>query len=442
MIKNYKLVLAALFLSGSLTLNAQNWPYVVSSGTGVNIGGGNGVSGRELCVVSDQEIYTAMHASSSDQIEVYRYDGISWTMLPSPNASGQLIGNVVSMKKSKLTNDLYIAYPLFNASSYSVIVKKYDGITWAQVGTNLPLASGSSVFGFQLDNNDTPIVLGSKTSSIDNGKVSRLELGVWVHYAIPNSIGAIFDDNMSYVDSANNLIFLWSKTVSINSTPASIDTLAGNTMFATPENINMMFSGLIRLGCDGLGNQTIYNYKTPSAGKIALKIFKEVTSVWTNTATDTLNWNSISCIETSSNGSVLVGTTPVIYRVNDYLSPVFQSSTSVTLFKIRFSDNYAYALLDNGVVRESLSIISSIKDETINKEIALFPNPTNQYIQIQGINFNEGIRVNILSIDGKIMRDEIMNQAIIDVYQLTPGIYFLRLTDKEGKTFTQKFIKE
>lgn len=148
------------------------------------------------------------------------------------------------------------------------------------------------MFGFQLDNNDAPIVLGSKTSSISDNRVSRLESGVWAHYTIPSSADQYLT-TIHLILIQVTLIFAWFKTVSVNSTPASIDTLAGNTMKATPENINMMFSSEMRLGNSGNG-QILYNYKTPSAGKIALKTFKNVSNVsWINTTTDTLNWDNI-----------------------------------------------------------------------------------------------------------------------------------------------------
>lgn len=431
-----------LFFCATIT-NAQSWPYVVSSGTGVNTGGGNGVSGRDLCVVSDQEIYTAMHASSSDQIEIYKYDGISWTMLPSPNASGQIIGNIISLKKSSMANDLYVAYSFFSSSSYSVSVKKFNGSTWSSLGANLPLASGSSVFGFQLDNNDLPIVLGSKTSSISDNRVSRLESGVWAHYTIPSSAGSIFNDNTSYIDNNNNLIFAWFKTVSVNSTPASIDTLAGNTMIATPENINLMFSSEMRLGNSGNG-QILYNYKTPSAGKIALKTFKNVSNTWINTTTDTLNWNNVICVETLSNGVGLVGVNgPRIFNSNNLSSPIFQSSTAVNIYRIRSSSNYVYALLHDGVVKQDLSLITSTNSQMdIKYNLNIYPNPANQSIQIQGVDFNEGVRVKIISIDGKIMKDESIHQSNISISDLNSGMYFMEITDKEGKIGVSKFIKE
>jgi hypothetical protein len=72
----------------------------------------------------------------------------------------------------------------------------------------------------------------------------------------------------------------------------------------------------------------------------------------------------------------------------------------------------------------------------------IHPNPANQFIQIQGINFNEGVRIKIISIDGKIMKDETIKQTTINVSELNTGMYFIELTDSNEKTGITKFIRE
>lgn len=78
----------------------------------------------------------------------------------------------------------------------------------------------------------------------------------------------------------------------------------------------------------------------------------------------------------------------------------------------------------------------------INTMISILPNPANQSIQIQGVDFSEGVRIKIISIDGKIMKDEMINQSNISISDLNSGMYFMELTDSEGKTGVTKFIKE
>ncbi len=47
-----------------------------------------------------------------------------------------------------------------------------------------------------------------------------------------------------------------------------------------------------------------------------------------------------------------------------------------------------------------------------------------------------------MSIDGKIMKDEMINQSNISISDLKSGMYFMELTDSNGKTGVTKFIKE
>jgi hypothetical protein len=69
------------------------------------------------------------------------------------------------------------------------------------------------------------------------------------------------------------------------------------------------------------------------------------------------------------------------------------------------------------------------------------PNPANEFIHIQGVDFNEGVKIKIISIDGKIMKDEMINQSNISISDLNSGMYFIELTDSKGKIGVTKFIK-
>jgi hypothetical protein len=76
-----------------------------------------------------------------------------------------------------------------------------------------------------------------------------------------------------------------------------------------------------------------------------------------------------------------------------------------------------------------------------HEPITIYPNPANQSIKILGVDFNDEVYVKIISIDGKIMKDEMINQPIINVSDLNFGMYFIELTDSKGKTGVTKFIK-
>jgi hypothetical protein len=89
-----------------------------------------------------------------------------------------------------------------------------------------------------------------------------------------------------------------------------------------------------------------------------------------------------------------------------------------------------------------VNICTGINNNDDQKKLSLYPNPANQSIQIQGLDFNEGVSIKIISIDGKIMKDEVITQLNINVSDLNSGMYFIELTDAKGKTGVTKLIKE
>lgn len=87
---------------------------------------------------------------------------------------------------------------------------------------------------------------------------------------------------------------------------------------------------------------------------------------------------------------------------------------------------------------------SDVGINELNNQInfTIYPNPSNHSIQIQGVDFKEGVRIKIISIEGKILKDEVTQQSIINISDLSAGMYFIELADATGKTGTKKIIKE
>lgn len=113
---------------------------------------------------------------------------------------------------------------------------------------------------------------------------------------------------------------------------------------------------------------------------------------------------------------------------------------------IEKSGNSLFASVSNGGVHPKVykRDVNAVGVAEINNKISfnIYPNPANQSIKIQGVDFNDGITIKIISIDGKIIRDEVMEQSNINISELTKGLYFVELTNKEGKIGVTKFVKE
>ncbi len=78
--------------------------------------------------------------------------------------------------------------------------------------------------------------------------------------------------------------------------------------------------------------------------------------------------------------------------------------------------------------------------QEISKDrIQLFPNPVIDIIHISGI--NDGQIMQIYHIDGRLIRSEIFDSKV-DVSQLTPGVYLLRITTRGLQSHEFKFMKK
>jgi hypothetical protein len=75
------------------------------------------------------------------------------------------------------------------------------------------------------------------------------------------------------------------------------------------------------------------------------------------------------------------------------------------------------------------------------ERIKIHSNKFEQSIQIHGIDVSEGINIEIISIDGKMVFSKKTNSSTIDISTLKNGIYLIELSDKAGQLGVFKFIK-
>lgn len=96
------------------------------------------------------------------------------------------------------------------------------------------------------------------------------------------------------------------------------------------------------------------------------------------------------------------------------------------------------------VWQQSLNKTTEISSGTINitnsKEIILYPNPATEMVNLAGIPVHSTI--SIISISGQTIMSLNSNSenVVIDVRNLRTGVYFVRIGDKERKTF--KLLKQ
>lgn len=266
------------------------------------------------------------------------------------------------------------------------------------------------------------------------------------HTVLCNNLSAmryisVPDQNTAYIGGSNNNLF---KTTNGGATWSSIITgFSGN------------YTGISFLNAS-LGYVTVYASGSPNTAKL----FKTTDggSTWTDL---TANVAAAGSSTTSTFGGVIAIDNNILYLGTnsgrllvsfdggvtfnlDFTNP---ACSSCVFTKFKKAGNYIYMGVGNGgshpKVYRKLNTAISVKElEVPTMHFSAAPNPANESIQIQGVDFNTGIHIKIISLEGKVLKDETTQQSIVNISDLSTGMYFIELTDATGKTGTKKIIKE
>jgi hypothetical protein len=79
----------------------------------------------------------------------------------------------------------------------------------------------------------------------------------------------------------------------------------------------------------------------------------------------------------------------------------------------------------------------SLNNVDLFNKLSIYPNPANNTVSISGV--NEIQKITVFSLLGK-KEVEVSNKNIIDISQLSNGIYFIQI-EKNNRTYLKKFIK-
>ncbi|MEM6721477.1 MAG: T9SS type A sorting domain-containing protein [Bacteroidota bacterium] len=101
--------------------------------------------------------------------------------------------------------------------------------------------------------------------------------------------------------------------------------------------------------------------------------------------------------------------------------------------------DYRYVTVSNDCSTVSYSrTLSTAENELVN--VKIYPNPTSNFIHIEGVNTLETVEV--YSLAGKKIAVSATTNSQIDVSSLQNGIYFLKLRDDQNRSTVKKFIKQ
>jgi hypothetical protein len=148
----------------------------------------------------------------------------------------------------------------------------------------------------------------------------------------------------------------------------------------------------------------------------------------------------------NGNGSAMVSASgsvsPYTYLWND-------SNNQTTAEAISLSaGDYVVTIIDangctleEGVTVDMVTDINNISQEEIN--VTISPNPIANYFNIEISGMGDEISLTILSIEGKLMREQNLEKGsrqTIYVADMNSGFYFIKIQDEYGKVYSEKIV--
>jgi hypothetical protein len=89
--------------------------------------------------------------------------------------------------------------------------------------------------------------------------------------------------------------------------------------------------------------------------------------------------------------------------------------------------------------KATVSCLMGNEEETL-KELVVYPNPAQKDLTLNGIEFQNIRSMSITDITGRSV--SAVNSIYINIEDLSPGIYYLLMEDKNGRKYSTRFIKE
>lgn len=89
---------------------------------------------------------------------------------------------------------------------------------------------------------------------------------------------------------------------------------------------------------------------------------------------------------------------------------------------------------------EQLIVINSLPETETKKSISIFPNPTNNYLNVNGIELNSEYRIYDTT-GRKVFQGVFVKSNTVDIQSLENGIYYIEINNIDLKT-VRKFIKK
>ncbi len=319
-----------------------------------------------------------------------------------------------------------ILVSIFSLSLYS---QNYDNVAWCPAGAtwiyhiNLEYFGGDRFYSMYQYEKDTSV------SNLDFKKINKYSFSMYP-LGFSSNYGRsepVFDttylfyksnDSIFYLNSTNNLKFLYTFSDSIGfSWNVSKTTLSfRNISSSYPNGCDSIYFLQDQLSINDTGeytiNQTIFKYtqtvSTNSEWSYG-KIYKNIGPSKSFFATPNFT-PSDSCMNLPS------ADIRIDYEVENNLAAYYDDEREYSFDSNKNTAHY---------------LITSIKQKEINDEFLIFPNPSNQFINLKSVEDLKAII--IFDANGRKVKTIRKDFNIISIKDLSKGIYFLDIYKKESR---------
>jgi len=294
---------------------------------------------------------------------------------------------------NRITNNTYVkslfvsGNNIFAGTGVGVFLSTNNGNNWIPANTGIPVVGSSSVPVNTFAEKDSMIFAGT--------------LGDYIYLSSNN--GSSWAAMGSGVSSA----YVW------------LISISGDTIYAgTGEGSD--YGGLFMSVNNG-NNWSLVNIGIPSSCTIVYAIAIKDSMIFVGT-------NNYGVIMSTDNGGNWV-------QMN-------AGFTDLDIWCLAISGDYIFAGTRlSGLWRRSISEILGIKENNLNNNFTIYPNPTKDNLTIE-TNSNKEQKIEITNLIGQTVYTTIINKkATINTSAFAKGVYILKLSsDKE--TVVRKFVKE
>lgn len=102
-----------------------------------------------------------------------------------------------------------------------------------------------------------------------------------------------------------------------------------------------------------------------------------------------------------------------------------------------YDNNVFMALNYNDIYKKSIGGSTSIREDINTNEYTIYPNPTNDFIRINKLNY--GDKIELIDINGKVLFNGTNNTLNLSLYP--EGLYYIRITTNSN-IFIKKIVKQ